>query len=267
MSEQVRITGELGVRVGIPPEEELRERVEFMAAYLGHTGLKGFVLGISGGQDSLLAGIIAQKAVELRRSQGYEAAFHAVMLPYGQQADEADALLAVDTIQPDHLHALNIQPATDAFALTYQGSEGEPLGDFHKGNAKARMRTIAQYALAGQHDLLVVGTDHAAEAVTGFYTKYGDGGADVLPLAGLTKRQGRALLEHLNVPQVFITKKPTADLLDNAPGQADEDELSLTYEQIDNYLEGKPVTGEIAEKIEHYYDKTWHKRNLPVAFR
>src|SRR5690606_34466988 len=104
-----------------------------------------------------------------------------------------------------------------------------------------RVRMIAQYAIAGQRSLLVVGTDHAAEAVTGFFTKYGDGGADVLPLSGLTKRQGRALLQHLGAPERLYTKPPTADLLDDKPGQTDEDELGMSYEQIDDYLEGKDV--------------------------
>lgn len=260
------IITELGVTPDIDPVREIQQRVTFLAAYLGHTGLSGFVLGISGGQDSLLAGILAQKAVRLRREQGFQAEFHAVMLPYGEQADAADALLAIETIQPDEWHTHNIKAATDALTLEYKQDMDEALADFHKGNVKARMRMIAQYAIASQHNLLVLGTDHAAEAVTGFYTKFGDGAADVLPLAGLTKRQGRAMLQALDVPEVFITKKPTADLLDTKPGQTDEDELSLTYDQIDDYLEGKPVNPDVAATIEGYYQKTWHKRSLPVAY-
>lgn len=260
------IITELGVAPDIDPVREIQQRVTFLAAYLGHTGLSGFVLGISGGQDSLLAGILAQKAVRLRREHGFQAEFHAVMLPYGEQADAADALLAIETIQPDVCHSLNMKPATDAFALEYKENMGEALADSHKGNVKARMRMVAQYAIAGQHNLLVIGTDHAAEAVTGFFTKFGDGAADVLPLAGLTKRQGRAMLQSLDVPEVFITKKPTADLLETKPGQADEDELSLTYDQIDDYLEGKPIDPDVVATIEAYYQKTWHKRNPPVSF-
>lgn len=263
---QAEIIAELGVRPTINPEQEICQRSEFLAAYLAHTGLNGFVLGISGGQDSLLAGLLAQKAVELRRAEGYEATFHAVLLPYGTQADRADAELAVKTIDPDDVHDLDIQPAVDAFAKSFETALDRPIRDFDKGNVKARMRMIAQYALAGEYRALVIGTDHAAEAVTGFFTKFGDGGADVVPLAGLTKRQGRAMLKTLNVPEVFLTKKPTADLLDTRPGQTDESELGLSYAMLDDYLEGKIVADDVAAAIEARYDATWHKRVLPIAY-
>jgi len=113
--------------------------------------------------------------------------------------------------------------------------------------------------------LLVIGTDHAAEAVTGFFTKYGDGGADVLPLTGLTKRQGKALLKELGADERLYLKTPTADLLDQKPGQADETELGISYDELDDYLEGKQVPTEIAEKIEKRYLTTMHKRNLPAS--
>jgi NAD+ synthase len=124
---------------------------------------------------------------------------------------------------------------------------------------------IAQYALAGQGNRLVVGTDHAAEAVTGFFTKYGDGGSDILPLTGLTKRQGRALLEYLEAPERLYLKAPTADLLDDTPGQTDEENLGLSYTQIDDYLEGLELEASVAEAIEQRYTSTRHKRAVPVS--
>lgn len=267
MSErQQEIITTLGVKPEINPTEEIEQRTAFLSRYLSHTGLKGFVLGISGGQDSLLAGLLAQRAVEQRRQAGDEAYFHAVLLPYGTQADRADALEAVETITPDFVHDLDIKLPVDAFSTTFETAETHPLRDFDKGNVKARMRMIAQYALAGDQNLLVVGTDHAAEAVTGFFTKFGDGGADILPLSGLTKRQGKALLRELGAPEHFMAKSPTADLLDGRPGQTDESELGLTYETLDDYLEGKPVDPAVAEAIETRYAATEHKRNNPVAF-
>jgi NAD+ synthase len=262
---QQRIIRELEVLPNIDPTEEIERRSQFLASHLGERGLKGFVLGISGGQDSLLAGLLAKRAVGLRREAGHDADFHAMLLPYGQQADREDALLACEFIQPDYTHDLDIKPATDAFAESFELSEDQAISDFSKGNVKARMRMIAQYALAGEYRLLVIGTDHAAEAVTGFFTKYGDGGADILPLSGLTKRQGRAMLETLGAPAVFTTKAPTADLLDNIPGQTDEAELGLSYTAIDDYLEGKVIPSELAEAIEKRYEKTAHKRALPVS--
>jgi NAD+ synthase len=127
------------------------------------------------------------------------------------------------------------------------------------------MRMVAQYALAGEGRLLVVGTDHAAEAVTGFFTKYGDGGADILPLTGLTKRQGRALLQYLEAPEHIHLKVPTADLLDTDPGQSDEANLGLKYHDIDAYLEGHEIDPAIADLIEARFLQTRHKRAVPVS--
>jgi NAD+ synthase len=210
--------------------------------------------------------MLAQRAVEKQRAIGNEATFHAVLLPYGTQADRADALEACEVIAPDVVHDIDIAPSVDAFTHTYETALGMPLADLDKGNVKARMRMIAHYALAGSEHLLVVGTDHAAEAVTGFYTKYGDGGADILPLAGLSKRQGKALLRQLDVPEHFVTKAPTADLLDTKPGQTDEHELGISYDELDDYLEGGAVAAAVAETIETRYQLSRHKREMPAAF-
>ena len=263
---QHEIIRTLGVKPEINPTQEVEERTTFLANYLSNTGLNGFVLGISGGQDSLLAGLLAQRAVEQQRANGQDVNFHAVLLPYGQQADRADALEALDVIRPDVTHDLDIKATVDSFAQTFNEAEPHNLKDFEKGNAKARTRMLAQYALAGDQGLLVVGTDHAAEAITGFFTKFGDGGADVLPLSGLSKRQGKALLRELGAPEHFMTKAPTADLLDARPGQEDETELGITYAVLDDYLEGHEVEPAVAELIENRYTATQHKRDLPVAF-
>ena len=266
MTHQHEIIRTLDVKPTINYAEEIERRTQFLVDYLGQTGIKGFTLGISGGQDSLLAGLLAQRAVEQRRSEGFDANFHAVLLPYGQQTDRADAELAIETIHPDVVHDFDIKPGVDAIAASYNLMGEEPLSDFDKGNIKARVRMIAQYAIARPNNLVVIGTDHAAEAVTGFFTKFGDGGADILPLSGLSKRQGRGMLQELGVPKVFTTKAPTADLLDSKPAQADESELGISYEVLDDYLEGKAVPKDVAAIIEARYDATQHKRDLPVAY-
>lgn len=267
MSErQSEIITTLGVSSEITPSLEIEERTAFLKSYLKQTKLSGFVLGISGGQDSLLAGLLAERAVTELRNEGITVTFHAVLLPYGIQADRADALQAVDFIQPDVTHDFDIQASVDAFSETFTKTESHSIRDFDKGNVKARVRMLTQYALAGDNNLLVIGTDHAAEAVTGFFTKYGDGGADILPLSGLTKRQGKALLRELGAPEHFMTKAPTADLLDARPGQTDESELGITYEILDDYLEGKTVEPDVATAIEARYDLTKHKRTTPLAF-
>ncbi|GAA4946369.1 ammonia-dependent NAD(+) synthetase [Actinoplanes utahensis] len=263
LREQIRV--ELGVKPVIEPKEEIRRRLDFLKDYLRSTPAKGFVLGISGGQDSTLAGRLCQLACEELRAEGREATFVAVRLPYGVQADEHDAQIALDFIGPDRSIAVNVKPGADAVAAEVAAGAGEPLRDFVRGNIKARERMVIQYAIAGQSNLLVVGTDHAAEAVTGFFTKYGDGGVDVIPLTGLTKRQGAALLRELGAPDSTWQKVPTADLEDDRPAIPDEVALGVSYQDIDVYLEGGDVAPEVAAKVESAFLATRHKRALPVS--
>ncbi|MFP7696591.1 ammonia-dependent NAD(+) synthetase [Trueperella sp. LYQ143] len=260
---QERITATLGVHPAIDPQAEVTRRVEFLCEYARATHAKGFVLGISGGVDSTLAGRLAQLAVERMRSAGEEAHFIAVRLPYGVQADEADAAAAMEWVAADEEVTVNIKAATDAMEQAYESALACQISDFNKGNVKARMRMVAQYAIAGDRGLLVIGTDHAAENVTGFFTKYGDGGADLLPLAGLNKRQVRLLLQYLGAPEHLWQKVPTADLLDGRPLRTDEDELGLSYDEIDDYLEGKTVSDSARQNIESKWQRAEHKRHIP----
>lgn len=260
--QQARIIAELDVKPEVDASAEVRRRVDFLTAYVLATGASGLVLGISGGQDSTLAGKLCQLASD---ELGEAAEFVAVRLPYSVQADEDDAQLALRFIQPDRQVVFNVQRGVDGVEAEYADAVGVEMSDFTKGNVKARMRMVAQYALAGQSGMLVVGTDHAAEAVTGFFTKFGDGGADILPLSGLTKRQGRQLLEHLGAPERLYLKAPTADLLDHNPGQTDEANLGLTYAQLDDYLEGREIDPGVAASIEARYLATRHKRTVPVT--
>ncbi|RAV31810.1 ammonia-dependent NAD(+) synthetase [Corynebacterium heidelbergense] len=263
---QQTIIEELGVRPTIDPQEEVTRRVEFLASYCRTTGTRGFVLGISGGQDSTLAGRLCQLAVDKLRGDGDDATFIAVRLPYAVQADEEDAQTSLKFIQPSESVTVNIKGAADESASAVADAlQIERLSDFNKGNVKARQRMVAQYGLAAERKLLVVGTDHAAEAVTGFYTKFGDGAADILPLHGLTKNQGAKLLEFLGAPDSTWQKIPTADLEEDRPALPDEEALGVTYAHIDGYLEGKDVPTEAAERIEHLWWVSRHKRALPVT--
>ncbi|WP_313356696.1 ammonia-dependent NAD(+) synthetase [Microbacterium sp.] len=265
MSMQQRIIKDLGVKPEIDPAVENEKRIGFLVDYLRATGANGFVLGISGGQDSTLAGRLAQLAVERVRADGGEATFVAVRLPFRVQADAADAEAAIDFVGADRSATINIQHGVEGLERDLEEGLGESITDFNRGNIKARLRMVVQYALGGHDRLLVIGTDHAAEAVTGFYTKFGDGAADLLPLSGLTKRQGRAMLKQLGAPRHLYMKVPTADLLDGMPGRPDEDELGLSYEQIDDYLEGRDVIPGVAAIIEEKYRASRHKRHLPVT--
>lgn len=267
MTLQEEIIAYEGVKPFIDPQEEIRKSIDFLKSYmLKHPFLKTYVLGISGGQDSTLAGRLAQLAMEELRAETGDAdyQFIAVRLPYGIQADEADAQRALDFIQPDIRLTVNIKPAVEG-----QVSELEKAGvlmtDFNKGNIKARQRMITQYAIAAQHAGAVIGTDHAAENITGFFTKFGDGAADILPLFRLNKRQGKQLLVVLGADPALYEKVPTADLEENRPGLADEVALGVTYTEIDDYLEGKSIPAQAQETIESWWYKGQHKRHLPIT--
>lgn len=267
MSLQEDIIAQLGVKPKIDAQEEIRKSIDFLKAYMKKHGfLKSYVLGISGGQDSSLAGRLAQLAIEELRHEtsdnGYK--FIAIRLPYGVQADEDDAQRALNFIQPDVSLAINIKPAVDG-EVAALAEAGVQVSDFNKGNIKARQRMISQYAVAGENSGAVIGTDHAAENITGFFTKFGDGGADILPLYRLNKRQGKQLLAELGADKALYEKIPTADLEENKPGIADEVALGVTYNDIDDYLEGKQVSPAAQKIIEDWWNKTEHKRHLPIS--
>lgn len=267
MSLQEDIITQLGVKPKIDAQEEIRKSIDFLKAYMKKHGfLQSYVLGISGGQDSSLAGRLAQLAIEELRHEtgdnGYK--FIAIRLPYGVQADEDDAQRALNFIQPDVSLAINIKPAVDG-EVAALAEAGVQVSDFNKGNIKARQRMISQYAVAGENGGAVIGTDHAAENITGFFTKFGDGGADILPLYRLNKRQGKQLLAELGADKALYEKIPTADLEENKPGIADEVALGVTYNDIDDYLEGKQVSPVAQKIIENWWNKTEHKRHLPIS--
>lgn len=267
MNLQEEIIAYEGVKPLIDPQEEIRKSIDFLKSYmLKHPFLKTYVLGISGGQDSTLAGRLAQLAMEELRAETGDAdyQFIAVRLPYGIQADEADAQRALDFIQPDIRLTVNIKPAVEGQVAELEKA-GVLMTDFNKGNIKARQRMITQYAIAAQHAGAVIGTDHAAENITGFFTKFGDGAADILPLFRLNKRQGKQLLAVLGADPALYEKVPTADLEENRPGLADEVALGVTYTEIDDYLEGKNIPAQAQETIESWWYKGQHKRHLPIT--
>lgn len=250
-AKQQEIINALKVKPEIDPNEEIRRSVEFLKSYLRKFSfLKSLVLGISGGQDSTLAGKLSQMAIsELRDETGDNSyQFIAVRLPYGVQADESDALEAIKFMNADKVFRVDIQSAVDAATESVEAN-GIQISDFNKGNIKARQRMIAQYAIAGETSGAVVGTDHAAEAVTGFYTKFGDGAADITPLWRLDKRQGKQLLNELGAPKHLYEKTPTADLEDNRPALPDEVALGVTYQDIDAYLEGKNISEKLPRPL------------------
>ena len=272
MSKQA-IIKEMRVLPTIDANTEINRRVNFIKQQLETSGCKSLVLGISGGVDSFSCGRLAQLAVEQLRQQNPDSdyQFYAVRLPYGTQQDEQDAQISLDAIAPDKVLTVNIQQATDAVnqqvCHTLEQVEGainpEDI-DFAKGNVKARVRMTSQYQVAGLVNGLVLGTDHSAENITGFYTKHGDGACDLAPLFGLSKRQVRLLAKTMGAPDSITYKTPTADLECLSPQKEDEAVLGISYDDIDDFLEGKPVPEASEKRLIEIYNRTQHKR-LPIA--
>ncbi|MUK27445.1 ammonia-dependent NAD(+) synthetase [Aliivibrio fischeri] len=274
---QQQIVEEMKVKVSIDPVEEIKKRVDFIKGKLLEAHCKSLILGISGGVDSTTCGRLAQLAVnELNlETQSSDYQFIAVRLPYGIQKDEDEAQLALQFIQPTHSISINIKEGVDglhsANHIALQDTGLLPTDsakiDFVKGNVKARARMIAQYEVAGYVGGLVLGTDHSAENITGFYTKFGDGACDLAPLFGLNKRQVREVAAQLGAPDQLVKKVPTADLEELAPQKADEDALSVSYDQIDDFLEGKKIDADAEDRLIKIYQMSQHKRKpIPTIY-
>tara|TARA_Y100000588_G_scaffold54456_1_gene51701 strand:- start:17810 stop:18670 length:861 start_codon:yes stop_codon:yes gene_type:complete len=280
-NEQEKLKKEILEIAGVTPmsrfdvKKAIRDRIDYLKNYVRKSGMKGIVLGISGGVDSTTAGSLSQIAMKELREEGYEAQFIAVRLPYKVQLDEEDAQEAVKFINADQIVDVNIGNGTDGifnsvlsalYSSTMNEEKELATNDFVKGNVKARMRMIAQYAIAGKFGCLVLGTDHNAEFTAGFYTKHGDGACDLTVLNGLNKRQVRACAKELGAPEWLWSKVATADLEEDNPQVSDEIALGFKYDDMDDFLEGKEIEIEAEKRIIQQYKITIHKREMPVGF-
>lgn len=273
-----KILDEMRVLPNIDPQFEVKRRVTFIKSKLLSTGLSHLVLGISGGIDSATCGRLAQIAINELSQEFPERRFSfvALRLPYGEQIDEIDAQKSIKFIRPSKNVLLDIKPSVDITHERINSSisssnlglvRDEVRDDFTKGNTKARIRMTFQYEVASALGGLVLGTDHSAENITGFYTKWGDGACDLAPLFGLNKRQVRKIARFLNAPKSIIEKTPTADLECLSPQKEDESALGVTYNEIDDFLEGKPLSQDSLKTILNLYNKTIHKRStIPTIY-
>ena len=269
-----KILKEMQVLPEINAQYEIDRRVELISRTLKNSGSKCLVLGISGGVDSATCGRLAQLAVEKlnRKEDSEKFRFIAVRLPYGSQIDESDAKISLNFINPSACLEIDVKLGVDgihgevARSLQDAGFERSNTSelDFAKGNVKARARMTAQYEVAGILDGLVLGTDHSAENITGFYTKFSDGACDLAPLFGLSKRQVRQIAKELGAPDSIIKKTPSADLECLNPQRGDEVALGVKYDVIDNFLEGKTTSSDEDKTLINIYKRTQHKR-LPIV--
>jgi len=260
---QQEIIAKLGVKPVIDVDAEIERRVGFLKDYVKRAGASGLLIAISGGVDSAVAAGLCKRATdELSAETGKEYITLGVFQPYGEQEDIQHSYDVAEAFKLTSKAETNIEEAVNEIALETEYAF-KSLGIHRhisrggKGNVKARTRMVVQYALAFDLNLLVVGTDHASEALTGFFTKWGDGAVDLTPLSTLNKRQVRELARRLGVPSSVIDKAPTAGLWQ---GQTDEDELGVTYEANSDYLEGKEIDPKASELLEKHYSRTQHKR-------
>lgn len=264
MSLQQQIIERFGVKPFIDVEEQVSIRVDYLKQYVQKSGSTGFLIAISGGLDSAVAAGLCKRATdELSAETGRSYMTLAVFQPYGQQTDIDHSYEVAEAFQLAYKTETNIEEAVDEIALEVEHSfksikMSRHLSRATKGNVMARTRMVVQYAIAQELNLLVVGTDHASEAITGFYTKWGDGAVDIEPLQSLNKRQVYQLGAHIGVPQSVLDKVPTAGLWE---GQTDENELGITYSDINDYLECKDIDPAAKQKLEQQYLRTEHKRS------
>lgn len=209
-----------------------------------YVGTKNVFIGISGGIDSAVTAFLCVKALDKKRVFG-------VLMPYGHQSDIYDSVSVVNQLNIKYFKK-DIKSIVDQYKIADNR--------FVKANIMARTRMTILYAYANHKNGLVIGTTNKSEMAVGYFTKYGDGGCDLEPIANLYKTEIIEMGKYLNIPKNIITKKPSAGLWNN---QTDEDELGFTYADLDKFLQGEHINPEIEVIIQDLIKLSEHKRCLP----
>ncbi|MDQ0161209.1 NAD(+) synthase [Aeribacillus alveayuensis] len=241
-------------------EEKVTKLVEWLQKQVKEAGLNGAIVGISGGIDSAVVAHLIKRAFP-------ENSLGLIMPCKSNPKDQEDALKVVESCGIDYItidltethHALFSQIESKIKEKNQWNEKAARMGD---ANTRARLRMTTLYAVANNFGYMVVGTDNAAEWHTGYFTKYGDGGVDLVPLIHFTKGEVRKLAKVLGVPNEIIHKAPTAGLWE---GQTDEKEMGTTYDMIDKYLKGEEIPDEDRQIIEQMHKRSEHKRRLAAA--
>ncbi|MFX0168648.1 MAG: NAD(+) synthase [Candidatus Hodarchaeota archaeon] len=225
----------------------------WLQEYLLKSGSKGFVVALSGGVDSSVTAVLCRRVTKSTL---------ALLLPCGYSSpdDISDAILVVKNFDIDH-RTYDLTPIFETFLSAFHLTPDVPI-TIPLANIKARLRMVALYYESNRLQRLVVGTSNRTELALGFFTKYGDGGVDLMPLGNLLKREIRGLASHLGIPQSIIMKTPSPGLW---PGQTDEGELGASYDQLDDLVMGKTTHGMTRAEVKRFQEriaKNVHKRNL-----
>ena len=231
-------------------KEYLLEIERFLQEYLESSHCKAYVLGLSGGVDSSLVAAIARKAVGKDKLYCYAIDIES------NKADIDDAKQVAKELDLN----LEIISLTQTYQNYLKELGGKNFIRLTKSNLKVRMRMVALFAFAQEHSGLVLGTDNMDERYVGYFTKYGDGAADVLPIVYLTKGEVREAAKLYGLSSLLANRTPSAGLFE---GQTDEVEMGIKYEDLDNFLLGKKVDKSVEERINHLHKISEHKR-IPI---
>lgn len=230
--------------------------VKWLQEKVKETNTSGLIVGVSGGIDSAVVANLIKLAFP-------DNSIGLIMPCYSSKNDVEDALIVVNDTKLDY-RIINLDKTFDTIIEEIKNNNIEESNRFKlaKGNAKARLRMITLYTIAQNYNYLVCGTDNAIEWYTGYFTKYGDGGVDIAPLIHLSKSQVYEMAKELNVADAIINKAPSAGLIDN---RSDEEELQVTYAQIERYLSNQEVSIKAKERIEFLHKVSEHKRNIVAS--
>ncbi|WP_205093099.1 NAD(+) synthase [Thalassobacillus pellis] len=240
-------------------EQKVEHLVSWIRQQVNDAGMNGALVGVSGGIDSALVANLIKRAFP-ENSIG-------VIMPINQRVEDQED--AVATVKEADLKYLGIE-LTNSYHTTYKEIQeqlkehddwNEENAQLNGANLQARLRMSTLYSVAANYGYLVVGTDNAPEHHTGYFTKYGDGGVDLVPLIHMTKGEVREMARFLGVPTQVVEKKPSAELWE---GQTDEEEMGVSYDTIDAYLKGEQVSEKDKEIIQAMHDKSKHKRVMPA---
>lgn len=231
--------------------EMAAQLVQWLREQVAKAGAEGLLVGLSGGIDSAVVAALARRACG-------ENCLALIMPCHSNPADAEDARKVAGAIGIP-CRQVDLGPVYDAF-LDQVTSQVGSLKDLALANLKPRLRMLTLYFFANQLNYLVAGTGNRSELEVGYFTKYGDGGVDILPLGNLVKGQVRELAAYLGIPREILGKPPSAGLWEN---QTDEDEMGLTYADLDRYLLTGEANPQVREKVEAMRRASAHKRRTP----
>jgi NAD+ synthase len=226
---------------------------DWIAAEVAEAGGAGVVYGLSGGIDSAVVAALAKRAFP-HHTLG-------VIMPCHSDPTDAEDAHVVAHHFDIPATTVDLAPVYDLLLQTLSASSSDlPENRIATANLKPRLRMTTLYAFANELDYRVLGTGNRSEIAVGYFTKYGDGGADFLPLGGLVKGEVRDLARHLGVPERIVAKPPSAGLWAD---QTDEAEMGLSYEELDAYLLTSEASPAVKAKVDAMNAASEHKRALP----